>query len=68
MVFTMVSGYGGSQKVPIFETYVCMFGPETMVNIVQIRFYIQSLSPPKESKGLTCDLDLYVCMFVCMDV
>ena len=39
-VCTVVSGYEGSQKTPKFEMYVCMFGPETLVNIEQIWFYI----------------------------
>ena len=42
MVFTMVSEMYVWQKRAKIEMYVCMFGPETIVNIEQIWFYIQT--------------------------
>ena len=39
------------QKRAQIEMYVCMFGPETIVNIDEIRFYIQTNSPFKVSES-----------------
>ena len=46
--------------------YVCMFGPETMVNIMQILFYIQTNSTSQVLKTSNWPIDMYVCIYVCM--
>ena len=45
------------QKRAKIEMYVCMFGPETIVNIDEIRFYIQTNSPLQVSESSNWSID-----------
>ena len=56
-----------AKNTPIFEMYVCMFGPKRMCFIEQIGFYIHGFTPLTVSKSRSCELfRLFVCLYVWM--